>query len=188
MTRRPRNSVEAARTSAKALARSVAQGHRNLLHDKSRRAQEPPLQHLTDLLSYRISVLNRAFEQEAGRNLAKKHELSLTEARVLGVLEEHETATVKQLAQVMRLKRPQVSRALALLREQEFVEARQNPDDGRSTNYAITKTGHERARRILRIAADYHLQRLAVLTPEERVALDNALSKLLRRAAELTEP
>jgi len=150
-------------------------------------ANDASLQHLTDLLSYRISVLNRAFEQEAGRNLAKKHELSLTEARVLGVLEDLSTATVKRLAHVMRLKRPQVSRALALLREQEFVEAWQNPADGRSTNYAITKTGRQRARRILQIASQYHFQRLSVLTPAERAALDSALDKLLRRASEINE-
>ncbi len=148
---------------------------------------EAPLEHLTELLSYRISVLNRAFEQEAGRNLAKKHELSLTEARVLGVLEDLSTATVKRLAHVMRLKRPQVSRALALLREQSFVEAWQNPADGRSTNYAITKTGRQRARRILRIASQYNHQRVVILTPEERKALDSALGKLLRRAAEISE-
>jgi DNA-binding MarR family transcriptional regulator len=137
------------------------------------------IHHLTDLLSYRISVLNRAFEQEAGRNLAKKHELSLTEARVLGVLEELSTTTVKHLGMVMRLKRPQVSRALALLREQGFVEAWQNPADGRSTNYAITKTGRQRARRILRIATGYHHERLAVLTGEELAALNSAIAKLL---------
>lgn len=148
-------------------------------------SEQAPLEHLTELLSYRISVLNRAFEQEAGRNLAKKHELSLTEARVLGVLEDLSTATVKHLAHVMRLKRPQVSRALALLREQSFVEAWQNPADGRSTNYAITKSGRQRARRILRIASKYHAQRVAVLTPEERAALDSALTKLLSRAAKL---
>ena len=148
---------------------------------------EAQLQHLTELLSYRISVLNRAFEQEAGRNLAKKHELSLTEARVLGVLEDLSTATVKRLAHVMRLKRPQVSRALALLREQGFIEAWQNPADGRSTNYAITKSGRQRARRILRIASQYNRQRVGILTPEERKALDSALTKLLRRAAEINE-
>jgi DNA-binding MarR family transcriptional regulator len=147
-------------------------------------SEASPLHHLTELLSYRISVLNRAFEQEAGRNLAKQHELSLTEARVLGVLEELSTATVKRLAHVMRLKRPQVSRALALLRDHGFVEAWQNPADGRSTNYAITKAGRRRARRILNIASDYHRRRVAVLTPEEHAALDSALDKLLRRAAD----
>ena len=146
------------------------------------------IQHLTDLLSYRISVLNRAFEQEAERNLAKKHELSLTEARVLGVLEELSTATVKYLGQLMRLKRPQVSRALALLREQGFVDAWQNPADGRSTNYAITKTGRQRARRILRIATAYHHERLAVLTAEELAALDRAIGKLLGRASKVNGP
>ena len=155
--------------------------------DSTGSQDEAQLQHLTELLSYRISVLNRAFEQEAGRNLAKKHELSLTEARVLGVLEDLSTATVKRLAHVMRLKRPQVSRALALLREQGFVEAWQNPADGRSTNYAITKSGRQRARRILRIALQYNRQRVGILTPEERKALDSALTKLLRRAAEINE-
>lgn len=160
--------------------------------ERPRQATENPdrstVHHLTDLLSYRVSVLNRAFEQEAGRNLAKKHELSLTEARVLGVLEELSTATVKHLGKVMRLKRPQVSRALALLREQGCVEAWQNPADGRSTNYAITKTGRQRARRILRIATDYHHDRLAVLTNDELAALDSAIAKLLGRASNVNEP
>lgn len=148
---------------------------------------EISLRHLSELLSYRVSVLNRAFEQEAGRNLARQHELSLTDARVLGVLAELNTATVKRLAHVMRLKRPQVSRALALLLNQGFVEALQNPADGRSTNYAITTSGHIRARRILKMASQYNRQRLGVLTLEERIALDSALEKLLRRAAKVTE-
>jgi DNA-binding MarR family transcriptional regulator len=156
--------------------------------DEAGGRNEAPLQHLTDLLSYRISVLNRAFEQEAGRNLAWEHELSLTEARVLGVLEKLSTATVKRLAHEMRLKRPQVSRALALLLEHGFVEAWQNPTDGRSTNYAITKTGRQRVDRVLRIASHYHRERIGVLTPDEQAALDSALEKLLRRAAALSDP
>jgi len=145
----------------------------------------PPLPHHTDLLSYRISVLNRAFEQEAGRNLAKQHELSLTESRVLGVLEELSSATVKRLAHIMRLKRPQVSRALALLHKQNFVDAWQNPADGRSTTYAITKAGRKRARKILQLASRYHHRRVAALTAEEVAAIDRALEKLLKRAAEI---
>jgi DNA-binding MarR family transcriptional regulator len=141
--------------------------------------------HFSELLSYRVSLLNRAFEQEAGRNLARQHELSLSETRVLGMLNELSMATVKHLAQVMRLKRPQVSRALALLQEQGLIEALENPADGRSTHYAITRLGQKRARRILAIASRTHRDRLAALTPEERDVLDSVLQKLLRRAAEI---
>jgi DNA-binding MarR family transcriptional regulator len=150
-------------------------------------ADIPALRHHSDLLSYRISVLNRAFEQEAGRVVAREHRLSLTEVRVLGTLEELSTATVKQLAHVMRLKRPQVSRALALLREHGFVEGWENPADGRSTNYAITKAGREHARKVLRVAWEYHRERVSILTAEERAALDSALKKLLQRAAKVNE-
>jgi len=146
--------------------------------------EQEPLRHLSDLISYRISVLNRAFEQEAGRNVAKAHKLSLTEVRVLGVLEELSPTTVKNLASVMRLKRPQVSRALALLHDQGLVKAWQNPTDGRSTNYAITKKGMTRAREVLAVASFYHHDRLAVLTVEERETLIRALDKLLARAVE----
>jgi DNA-binding MarR family transcriptional regulator len=142
------------------------------------------LQGISELISYRISVLNRAFEQEAGRTVARQHGLSLTEVRVLGILNELSPTTVKHLSHVMRLKRPQVSRALALLHEQDLVEAWQNPADGRSTNYAITKKGRQRAREVLSVASVYHHDRLGVLTAEERVALDSALDKLMRRASE----
>ena len=154
----------------------------------AKRAIAPPrddyerLQHLSELISYRISVLNRSFEQEAGRNVAKAHNLSLTEVRVLGILDELSPTPVKNLAHVMRLKRSQVSRALALLHEQGLVEAWQDPADGRSTNYAITKKGRRRTREVLDVASRYHNDRLADLTPEERVALDSAIEKLLRRS------
>lgn len=147
-----------------------------------------PVRHLAELLSYRISVLNRAFEQEAGRNLARRHELSLTEARVLGILEQHAAATVKHLGQLMRLKRPQVSRTLTVLRERGLVDARQNPADGRSTYYAVTPAGRRRARRILRVASQIHHRRIAVLTPQERAALDRALDKLLSETEGPDEP
>ncbi|HSG65821.1 MAG TPA: hypothetical protein VLD39_12510, partial [Gammaproteobacteria bacterium] len=61
------------------------------------------------------------------------------------------------------------------------------PADGRSTNYAITKTGRQRARRILRIAVEYHSQRLAILTAEELAALDGAIGKLLGRSAKIND-
>lgn len=145
-----------------------------------------PLEHISGLISYRISVLNRAFEQEAGRTVARKHGLSLTETRVLGILDELSPTTVKHLANVMRLKRPQVSRALALLSEQSYVDSWQNPADGRSTNYVITKKGRKRAREIMAIASGYHFERLSVLTAEERAALDSALEKLLKRTIAAT--
>ena len=149
-----------------------------------RDAEDQRLRHLSELISYRISVLNRAFEQEAGRNVANDHDLSLTQVRVLGVLEELSPTTVMHLAHVMRLKRSQVSRTLSLLYDQGLVEAWQNPQDGRSTNYAITKKGRRRAREIIEVASFYHYDRLAALTPEERAALDSALEKLLKRAVE----
>jgi DNA-binding MarR family transcriptional regulator len=72
-----------------------------------------------------------------------------------------------------------------LLHKQEFVEAWQHPTDGRSTTYAITKAGRKRARKILQLASRYNHRRLAVLTAEEVAAIDRALEKLLKRAAEV---
>lgn len=149
--------------------------------DPSAREQKP-LERLSDLITYRISVLNRAMEQQASRGVAKAHGLSLTEVRVLGILHELSPTTVKHIADVMRLKRPQVSRALSLLRDEELVEAWENPADGRSTNYEITKKGSRRVSEVLDLASYFHHDRLNRLTVQERAALDSALDKLLEGA------
>ena len=151
--------------------------------DPSAREQKP-LERLSDLITYRISVLNRAMEQQASRGVAKAHGLSLTEVRVLGILHELSPTTVKHIADVMRLKRPQVSRALSLLRDEELVEAWENPTDGRSTNYEITKKGRRRVIEVLDLASFFHHDRLNRLTVQERAALDSALEKLLAAALE----
>lgn len=138
----------------------------------------------SELISYRISVLNRAFEQEAGRVVAKSHALSLTEARVLGMLDEASPTTVKNLAHDMLLKRPQVSRALGQLQEWGLVEAWRNSADGRSTIYAISKKGRALARKVLEEASAYNHARLAKLTPEECIAVFSAIDKLLEHTAQ----
>ncbi len=132
---------------------------------------------LDELLLYRLSVITRGsslpmvrlFEGELG--ITRRH------WHVLALLVEHGALRPSEIAARCWLDRPQVSRALAGLREQELLQ--------RGTLAQASAKGHAVYSQALARVSRFNQQLVAVLQADERLVLDGMLARLQARAQTL---
>src|SRR6202051_521160 len=75
------------------------------------------------------------------RAAASSHELSLTEASVMGRLAKHGRATTADLARAEGMKPQSMGTTIAVLEEMGMVERKPHPTDGRQVNIGLTVKG-----------------------------------------------
>jgi len=75
------------------------------------------------------------------RAATASHELSLTEAMVLGRLEREGSATTADLARAEGIKPQSMGTIIAALQERGMVERKPHPTDGRQVNIELTTKG-----------------------------------------------
>jgi len=75
------------------------------------------------------------------RGAAASHELSLTEASVMGRLARDGAATTADLARAEGMKPQSMGTTIAALEEMGMVERRPHPTDGRQVNIELTAKG-----------------------------------------------
>src|ERR1700692_2415747 len=83
-----------------------------------------------------IGVLLRRVRAASG-----SHELSLTEAFVMGRLAKHGPATTADLARAEGMKPQSMGTTIAALEEMGMVERKPHPSDGRQVNIQLTAKG-----------------------------------------------
>src|SRR6202166_882236 len=75
------------------------------------------------------------------RAAARSHELSLTEASVMGRLAKHGPSTTADLARAEGMKPQSMGTTIAALEEMGMVERKPHPTDGRQVNIGLTARG-----------------------------------------------
>jgi DNA-binding MarR family transcriptional regulator len=130
------------------------------------------------------------FGQAAGllvrrvRAAAASHELSLTEAAVVGRLAKDGPATTADLARAESMKPQSMGTTIAALEERGLVERKPHPTDGRQVNIALTAKG-EAVRKSVKDAKQTWLsQAIAQLDKQEQETLF-AAGEIIMRLAEL---
>src|ERR1700731_4811592 len=83
-----------------------------------------------------IGVLLRRVRAASG-----SHELSLTEASVMGRLAKHGPATTADLARAEGMKPQSMGTTVAALEEMGLIERKPHPTDGRQVSIALTAKG-----------------------------------------------
>ncbi|WP_326566339.1 MarR family transcriptional regulator [Amycolatopsis rhabdoformis] len=132
---------------------------------------------LADLLHRVVFLLGEA----ARRRTDSKSDLSYSQMRLLGTLEDIQPATQHQLAQALSVSDPAISRALRPLEAAGHVQVRQDPDHARRRLVTLTEVGakafHDNGKPL------YDELRTALLTagfPYEQYLRDTAaLARLL---------
>jgi DNA-binding MarR family transcriptional regulator len=105
---------------------------------------------------------------------------------VLSTIERFGPLTATRLASLEGVRKPSITRAIALLVEKEMVVRIDDPTDGRQSMLLITSRGRAAVADCFRLVQWWYLDLLATLTPEDRQALQAAGPALRRLAAAAT--
>ena len=122
-----------------------------------------------------LKMITDKIKIQADANLAK-HDLTLTQSRVLGYLEQNGgIATQKEIEGFLQVSHPTVAGIINRMEQNGFVRCRLDPADKRSKIVSQTE-------RAAAVAQDMHAtiqtteqQMLRSLTPEQIAALESAL-------------
>lgn len=94
---------------------------------------------LSDLLHRVVSLMGDAARRHSGQD----GDLTYSQLRLLGALEDVEPATQHRLAQSMGVSDPAISRALRPLEQEGLVRITQDPEHARRRLVELTATGRE---------------------------------------------
>jgi DNA-binding MarR family transcriptional regulator len=125
-----------------------------------------------------IGLLMRRVRAAAG-----SHELSLTEAAVMGRLAKDGPATTADLARAEGMKPQSMGTTIAELEAMGMVERKPHPTDGRQVNIGLTAKGATVRKRVKDAKRMWLSQAIAQLDERERETLFKA-GEIIRRLAE----
>ncbi len=140
------------------------------------RANVRDLVPIAELLSYRLSRTSAALSRSAALRYRREFDVTLGEWRAIALIASDPTLTLNRLARRAGLDKAQMSRVVTKLTERGLVS--RTAGSGRTSQLALTETGVELYRGLIRAANERDATFLAVLSPEERKVLVRALDKL----------
>lgn len=141
-------------------------------------AEHAPLQ-LEHFLPYRLSILSNTISQTIADDYQSRHDLSVTEWRVMAVLARFEGLSAREVAERTAMDKVAVSRALARLVEAGRVHRETHGGDKRRSVLSLTEAGWIMHDDIAPMARAHEREVLAKLDTEEQQWLTRILDKLL---------
>jgi MarR family transcriptional regulator, transcriptional regulator for hemolysin len=116
--------------------------------------------------------------QTVGERALAPAGITLSQWKVLGTLWQDEPLRVTDLAARMRLDQAATSRLVARLERQGHLERAPHPEDGRSTQLALSESGRQAARQCAALLAPVLPRVMEGLEEEQLAALLRALRRL----------
>lgn len=136
--------------------------------------------------TFRVTLIAKVIDRLTIRRLAERGELTYAEWRVLARLGTMpDGGTVGQVADLAWVDRAEVSRAARSLEERGYTRRRENPNDLRTPILYLTKAGMKLYKATLKERIAFHESLLVDLSADERVVLDDLLSRIGERLAHL---
>ncbi|WOK36363.1 MarR family winged helix-turn-helix transcriptional regulator [Sphingomonas sp. C3-2] len=145
--------------------------------------RDPSLLRLDHFLPYRLSVASNAVSGRIARTYRKRHNLKVTEWRLIAILAETPRLTPQMLTRKTRMDKINVSRAAKALIERGLVSASPNGEDGRSHFLSLTEAGRALYGAVAPEALAMEQLLLSTFTEEERAQFA-ALLRRIEAAAE----
>ena len=141
-------------------------------------AEHAPLQ-LEHFLPYRLSILSNTISQAIADDYQSRHDISMTEWRVMAVLARYTGLSAREVAERTAMDKVAVSRALARLVEAGRVDRAVHDNDKRRSVLNLSGAGWAIHDEVAPMARAREREVLAKLDAEERVWLTRILDKLL---------
>ncbi|MBN8726504.1 MAG: MarR family transcriptional regulator [Xanthomonadales bacterium] len=141
-------------------------------------SRHAPLE-LENFLPYRLSILSNTVSQAIADDYQQRHDLTVTEWRVMAVLARFDGLSAREVAERTAMDKVAVSRALARLVTAGRVHRATHDDDRRRSVLGLTPAGWALHQQIAPLARQREQELLARLDADEREWLDRILAKLL---------
>lgn len=143
---------------------------------------------LEQFLPYRLAVTAATVNRLIGRRLADTAKLSISEWRVLAVVERAGVLSPSAIGALAAMDKVKVSRAAASLVARGLIKQTQDPHDGRGRLLRLTRKAVGVQRGLVALARKTETQLEAGLTRAEWSALRTALTRLDAHAQSLGAP
>ena len=141
-------------------------------------AAHAPLE-LEHFLPYRLSILSNTVSQAIADDYQQRHDLGVTEWRVMAVLARFPGLSAREVAERTAMDKVAVSRALARLVDDGRVDRRVHAEDKRRSVLRLSPSGWRIHDDVAPLARSRERALLALLSVDERVWLTRILDKLL---------
>ncbi len=139
---------------------------------------------LAEFLPYQLSIASNAVSARIAEQYRKRFALKTTEWRIMAVLGDHGELTQRELSQRTLMDKVPVNRACRKLEDRGLVQRSPNARDGRSHLLELTAEGTAVHNGIMPLALKIERQLFAVLSDEERAALQDMLVRIRDQAGE----
>jgi DNA-binding MarR family transcriptional regulator len=128
-------------------------------------------------LTFRINQLSSAFERQWSRSMRDEAGVSLSEWRLLAMLQSG-SQTFARLVELTEVNKALLHRSAKALSEAELIDISDTPSDARSTTLSLTDKGRRLLKKIRPLAIARQKHFLSALSSDERRTLYVALEKL----------
>ncbi len=135
-----------------------------------------------DLLNYRLSRLYSASGAMVIRLCEGRYGITRREWRLIALLAAHGAMSPSELAERAHLERGRTSRHITELTARKLIQRLAVAEDGRRARVELTARGRQLYEELFPQSVGFHREVLAVLSPQELQAFDDALAKLTGNA------
>ena len=129
-------------------------------------------------VGYQFKIIDEKIKMRADEDL-KRHDLTLTQTRVLGFLAEMDgQATQKEIEDDLQVSHPTVVGLVSRMEQKGFLTTRPDPMDRRNKLVELTERARELDQAIDLTVAQHDAQLLRGFTEEEQETLKELLSRI----------
>lgn len=128
-------------------------------------------------LTFRVNQLSTAFERQWSRFMREEAGVSLSEWRILAMLEDG-PSTFARLVDVTGVNRALLHRSAHALAKLDLVNITDTPGDARSTTLSLTPASRKLLKKVQPLALARQKHFLSILTRQERQVLYGVINKL----------
>jgi len=140
---------------------------------------------LDHFMPYRLSVLSNRVSSAIANEYSERFGLTIPEWRVMAVLGGTPALSAREVAERTAMDKVQVSRAVARLLRVKRIQRAADNRDGRVTRLSLSSRGRAIYDEIVPLALHLEEEFLAALSPTERKAFDQLMTKLAARARKI---
>jgi len=147
---------------------------------------DPSQFELENFLPYRLSLLTNTISQGMAQSYRNRHDISITEWRVLAVLGRFPGLSASEVVERTAMDKVAISRAVRSLEEKVLLERRIDPEDRRRQSLFITGgAGQVVLREVIPLARRYEAELLGTLDGKELDQLLKLMTRLQAAAMEV---
>lgn len=130
--------------------------------------------------THRLSLLNRLIARTTKQMLAQQFGLSQMEWRVLIQLERRSPSKIAEVHERSLVPKPQLSAVLPVLIRKGLVVREEDPADARAPYFALTESGLQLYRAVMRVSRKRQRRLEFILSEHERIAFNAAIDHLIK--------